>query len=760
MKNNLFYYLLLMVFIGCSQQPNLESEKPNIAMVSTFDVALDSKSQLELESEFDKVLNAQNLDKWMKHMSSKPHHVGSPWSKQNAEYIANKFKEWGYDAEIETFEVLVPFPKIRKLKMIAPSQVDLKLFEPELKEDATSGITENVLPGYNAFSADGNVTAELVFVNYGIPKDYEELKRMGIDVRGKIVIAKYGGSWRGIKPKVAYENGAIGCIMYSDPKNDGYVVGDVYPEGPYRMEYGIQRGSVVDMPMYPGDALTPGYGAKKDVERLSIEDAPTIMKIPVMPISYADALPLLKALKGPVAPNSWKGGLPITYHIGPGPTKVNLHLEFDWGLRTAYNPIGRLKGSVYPDEWIMRGNHHDGWAQGAADPISGMVSLMEEARAIGELVKTGWRPKRSLIYAGWDAEEPGLLGSTEWVEYHRDDIKEKMIAYINTDGTGVGYLSMGGSHSLEKFVNEIIREVKDPVHEVTLESRLRSRLRVREYNSSDYKDQKESDRDDLRLYPMGSGSDYTAFIHHAGVPSLNLGFGGESGGGSYHSIYDSYDHYKRFSDGEFQYGTTLAQVNGRLVMRLSEADILPFRFVNMVDNIGKFIDDNKQLAEDIKKHTQLRNKLLDNNDFTIARNPKKKYLAPDRLKQVPDFNFKTLEDAFDRLTTSAWNYEIALSKHKKGSLSAEQKSELNVLLKDVEQALTSEKGLPRRDWFKNMIYAPGYYTGYGVKTLPGIREGLEERKWNEVRNYIEEIAKALDRASAKINSASKLLAAD
>jgi len=760
MKNNLFYYVLLMVFMGCSQQPNLEPDQPKITMVSTLDVALNSKSQLELESQFDKVLNAQNLDKWMKHMSSKPHHVGSPWSKQNAEYIANKFKEWGYDTEIETFEVLVPFPTIRKLKMIAPNQVDLKLFEPELKEDATSGITENVLPGYNAFSADGNITAELVFVNYGIPKDYEELRRMGIDVRGKIVIAKYGGSWRGIKPKVAYENGAIGCIMYSDPKNDGYVVGDVYPEGPYRMEYGIQRGSVVDMPMYPGDALTPGVGAKKDVERLSIEDAPTIMKIPVMPISYADALPLLKALKGPVVPNSWKGGLPITYHIGPGPTKVNLHLEFDWGLRTAYNPIGRLKGSVYPNEWIMRGNHHDGWAQGAADPISGMVSLMEEARAIGELVKTGWRPKRSLIYAGWDAEEPGLLGSTEWVEYHRDEIKEKMIAYINTDGTGVGYLSMGGSHSLENFVNEIIREVKDPVHEATLESRIRSRLRVREYNSSDYKDQKESDRDDLRLYPMGSGSDYTAFIHHAGVPSLNFGFGGESGGGSYHSIYDSYDHYKRFSDGEFKYGTTLAKVNGRLVMRLSEADILPFRFVNMVDNIGKFIDDNKQLAEDIKKHTQLRNKLLDNNDFTIARNPKKKYLAPDRLKQVPDFNFKALEDAFDRLNISAWNYEKALSNYKKGSLSAEQKSELNDLLKNVEQALTSEKGLPRRDWFKNMIYAPGYYTGYGVKTLPGIREGLEERKWNEVRDYIQEIAQALDRASAMINSASKLLAVD
>lgn len=757
MKKYISSYLVLLLIAGCSQQPSSERTLSRLKMVSTFDVALDSKSQLELESDFDKVLNPQNLDNWMKHMSSKPHYVGSPWSKQNAEYVANKFEEWGFESEIETFEVLVPFPKIKKLKMIAPEQVELKLFEPGLKEDASSNITENILPGYNAFSADGNVTAELVFVNYGIPKDYEELKRMGIDVKGKIVIAKYGGSWRGIKPKVAYENGAIGCIMYSDPKNDGYVVGDVYPTGPYRMEYGIQSGSVVDMPMYPGDALTPGYGAKKDVERLSIEDALTIMKIPVMPISYADALPLLKALKGPVAPDSWKGGLPITYHVGPGPTKVNLHLEFDWSLRTAYHPIGRLKGSVYPDEWIMRGNHHDGWAFGASDPISGMVSLMEEARAIGELVKMGWRPKRSLIYAGWDAEEPGLLGSTEWVEYHRDEIKEKMIVYINTDGTGVGYLSMGGSHSLEKFVNEIIREVNDPVHEVSLESRLRSRLRLREYNASDYRDQKESDRDDLRLYPMGSGSDYTAFLHHAGIPSLNMAFGGESGGGSYHSLYDTYDFYKRFNDGDFKYGITLAKVNGRLVLRLSEADILPFRFVNMVDNIGKFIDDNKQLADEIKKHTQLRNKLLDKNDFTIASNPKKMYAPPDRLKEVPDFDFKPLEDAFDRLTNSAWNYEKALSNYKKGSLSAEKKSELNDLLKDVEQAFISEKGLPRRDWFKNMIYAPGYYTGYGVKTLPGVREGLEERKWNEVEDYIQEVAKALDRAAAKINSAAKLL---
>ena len=743
--------------VGCTQQSDSKSDYQNFEIVSTFDVALDRLFQSELETEFDKTLNPENLDTWMKHMSSKPHHVGSPWSKQNAEYAANKFKEWGFESRVETFEVLVPFPKIRKLSMIAPNKVELKLFEPAVEGDRSSEMTKDVLPGYNAFSADGNVTGELVFVNYGLNEDYEELKRLGIDVKGKIVIAKYGRSFRGIKPKIAHEQGAIGCIMYSDPKDDGYVVGDVYPVGPYRNEFGIQRGSVLDMPARPGDALTPGYAATKDAERLSINEASTIMKIPVMPISYADALPLLKAIKGPVVPDSWKGGLPITYHIGPGPAKVNLHLEFDWSLRTAYNPVGRMKGSVYPDEWIMRGNHHDGWGHGASDPISGMVSLMEEARAIGELTKTGWRPKRTLIYAGWDAEEPGLLGSTEWVEYNLNDIREKMVVYINTDGTGVGYLSMGGSHSLEKFVNEVIRDVDDPVHDVSLDNRLRSRMRVREHNSGTFGEGRESERQDLRMYAMGAGSDYTAFLHHAGVPALNMAFGGESGGGSYHSLYDTYEHYKRFSDGKFIYGTTLSKVNGRLVLRLSEADILPFRFVNMVDNIGKFVEQNKKLSEDIRKSTKSLNDLLDNNDFAISSNPKKTYLPPKRLRQVPEFDFKPLDAALARLSTSAWKYEEALLKFQKGSLTTERKSEINALLRNVDQAFINSKGLPRRDWFKNMMYAPGYYTGYGVKTLPGIREGLEERKWNEVRVYIKEVSKALDRASENINSASRIL---
>jgi N-acetylated-alpha-linked acidic dipeptidase len=487
------------------------------------------------------------------------------------------------------------------------------------------------------------------------------------------------------------------------------------------------------------------------LKRLEIADAPTIMKIPVLPISYGDALPLLKALEGPVAPAKWRGGLPVTYHIGPGPAKVHLQLEFDWGLRTAYNPVAKLKGTVYPDEWIMRGNHHDGWAQGASDPLSGMVSLMEEARAIGELVKTGWRPKRTLVYAGWDAEEPALLGSTEWVEFHREEIQEKMIVYINTDGTGVGFLGVGGSHSLEKFINEVTVDVMDPVQDVSLQERLRARLRVSE--------NKDAEREDLRIYPMGSGSDYTAFIHHAGVPALNLGFGGESSGGSYHSIFDSYDHYKRFNDGNYVYGTTLAKVNGRLVLRLSETDILPFRFVNMAENIGSFIESNKKLAEAVKKKTENRNKLLDKKAFTIAGNPKKTYLPPKRLSVVPDFDFSPLDESHKRLEASAWKYEKALAGIKKGVLSAENKSQVNQLLREVEQAMTRSDGLPRRKWFKNMIYAPGFYTGYGVKTLPGIREGLEERNWDETHFYILEVAKALDRAAAKINAAADILKA-
>ncbi|HYY42741.1 MAG TPA: M28 family peptidase, partial [Pyrinomonadaceae bacterium] len=380
-----------------------------------------------LEARFDAALNRDDLRAWMKRLSARPHHLGSPYGRENAEFIAAQFRAWGFDTQIEEFSVLFPTPKTRLVELTAPERYTARLSEPPLAEDATSNQTAEQLPVYNAYSIDGDVTAPLVYVNYGVPRDYEELAQRGIDVRGKIVIARYGGSWRGIKPKVAAEHGAVGCLIYSDPRNDGYYQGDVYPKGAWRNEWGAQRGSVADMPTFPGDPLTPGVGATADAKRLDIKNAPTLTKIPVLPISYADALPLLRALGGPVAPESWRGALATTYHLGPGPAIVHLKLEFDWQRVPARDVIARLHGAERPDEWVIRGNHHDAWVNGADDPISGLVAEMAEARSLGELAKTGWRPKRTIIYCAWDGEEPGLLGSTEWVETHADLLNKNAV---------------------------------------------------------------------------------------------------------------------------------------------------------------------------------------------------------------------------------------------------------------------------------------------------------------------------------------------
>ncbi len=523
-------------------------------------------AQLELESQFESRLKAENLDSWMQRLAAEPHWVGTEYGKENAEWMAEQFKSWGYETQIETYHILFPYPKVRELDLLAPDPYKAKLTAVPVEGDPYTAQGEALLPSYNAFSTDGEVEADLVFVNYGIPSDYEELDKLGIDVKGKIVIAKYYGSWRGIKPKLAAEKGAIGCIIYSDPEDDGYVRGDVYPEGAFKNKTGVQRGSVMDMPLYPGDVLTPGYAATKDAKRLDRKEAPTITRIPVLPISYEDALPLLSALKGPVAPNSWKGGLPITYHIGPGPAKVRIKLEFDWKLVPAHNVIAKLRGSTYPDQWIMRGNHHDAWVHGANDPVSGMVAVMEEARVIGELAKQGKRPKRTVVYAAWDAEEPGLIGSTEWVEDHEKELQSKLVAYINTDSNGRGFFGAGGSHTLQAMVSEVADAVKDPQTGVSI----RERRIARQLTGGG------SDR--FELSALGSGSDYTPFIQHAGIASLNIGFGGENAGGEYHTIYDTYPHYTRFKDPGFAYGVTLANTAGRIVLRMANADVLPFEF--------------------------------------------------------------------------------------------------------------------------------------------------------------------------------------
>ncbi|HVF90556.1 MAG TPA: transferrin receptor-like dimerization domain-containing protein [Blastocatellia bacterium] len=681
------------------------------------------KTQHEWEERMRQVPNPELLREYVKHMSAEPHHIGSAYGKQNAQYMVDKFKSWGFDAKLEEFDVLFPTPKERLLEMIEPAKFRASLTEPALPEDPDSG-DEGQLPTYNAYSADGDVTGQLVYVNYGIPSDYEELKKMGVDVKGKIVIARYGASWRGIKPKVAYENGAIGCLIYSDPRDDGFYQGDVFPEGAYRPEQGVQRGSVMDMPIHPGDPLTPGWGAVKGARRLAREEADVIMKIPVQPISYADALPLLKSLKGTVAPEPWRGALPITYHVGPGPAKVRLKLAFDWSIHTLYNVIARIEGSTYPDEWIVYGNHHDAWVNGASDPVSGMATVMEAGRAMGELLGQGWKPKRTIILCGWDGEEPSLLGSTEWAEAHSDELKQKAVAYLNSDSTGKGWLSMGGSHSLERFMNEVARDVSDPKRGKSVFEALKER-RVQTARTDE--DKKElASRADLRISALGSGSDYTPFIQHLGISSLDTGFGGEGGGGVYHSIYDSFYWYTKFSDGTFEYGRALSQFNGTVVMRLADADVLPFEFTNMSDTVNRYIDELDKLAK--------------------------------RSGPPKEINLDRLRAGAKSLGESAHRYEAALGKAgAAGFKGVKQLKALNELLYKSERVLTSDQGLPRRPWFKHQIYAPGFYTGYGVKTIPGVREAIEQKLWDEVEPQMKSAGAALERLAAQVDAAARLL---
>jgi N-acetylated-alpha-linked acidic dipeptidase len=593
-----------------------------------------------LEARFDSHINKDNLSQWLKLLAARPHHLGSSYGKQDAEFIASQFRSWGYSTEIEEFRVLFPTPKARLLEMVEPQKFMAQLKEPPLKEDSTSGLVMEQLPTYNAYSVDGDVTGKLVYVNYGVPKDYEVLAEHGIDVKDKIVIARYGGSWRGIKPKVAAEHGAVGCIIYSDPKEDGYSQGDVYPKGAWRNEQGAQRGSVVDMPLYAGDPLTPSIGATKNAQRLPIKEAPTLTKIPVLPISYSDALLLLQALEGPVAPEAWRGALPITYHLGPGPATMHLKLEFNWSLVPAYDVIAKVLGAEDPDQWIIRGNHHDAWVFGADDPVSAMAALMEEARGVAELMKSGWKPKRTIIYAAWDGEEEGLLGSTEWAETHADLLKKNAVAYINTDANGRGFLSVGGSHTLESFVNEVARDVIDPQKKVSVGERARAFTIA---NSSAEERREAREGVGLRIGALGSGSDYTPFLQHLGIASLNMGYGGEGESGSYHSIYDSVDHYMRFLDPGFDYGTTLVQTTGRVILRFANADLLPFEFGPFAEAVGKYVKEVIKLADDMREETQEKNKQIADKTLELVFDPTKPYVIPTPKPPVPHLNFAPLD---------------------------------------------------------------------------------------------------------------------
>jgi N-acetylated-alpha-linked acidic dipeptidase len=713
-----------------------------------------SQAERDWEGKFRSIPSPDNLRDYMKRLSARPHHVGSPYDKDNAEWILARFEEWGWDAHIENFDVLFPTPKERLVEMLEPTPFKAKLEEPTVAEDPTSGQHDEQLPTYNAYSADGDVTAPLVYVNYGVPQDYEQLERLGISVKGAIIIARYGGSWRGIKPKVGAEHGAVGCLIYSDPSGDGYFEGDVFPRGAFRPRDGVQRGSVMDDTLYTGDPLTPGVGATKDAKRLALKDVQTLTKIPTLPLSYADAQPLLAALKGPMAPAQWRGALPFPYHVGPGPAKVHLKVNSNWDLKTLYDVIGRISGSGSPDEWVLRGNHHDAWVNGAEDPISGTVAELEEARAFGELLKRGWKPKRTIIYGVWDGEEPGLLGSTEWAEEHADELTRNAVAYLNSDSNGRGYFFVEGSHSLEKFINGVARDVEDPEKSISVWKR--DQLRRIEEATTPEERQEARDRPDLRIGALGSGSDYGAFVDHLGIASLDFGYGGEDGGGIYHSIYDDFYWYTHFSDTGYVYGRALAQTAGTAVMRLADAELLPFDFSNFADTIHRYVDELKKLLRTKQDEARELNKEIEEGVFTATADPRKTFVPPNPEEIPPYLNFAPLENATDALTQSAQRYRKAVEKANANGgavLASASLSSLNALLIQSERKLTSPQGLPGRAWYKHEIYAPGVYTGYGVKTIPAVRESIEQKKWKLADQGIIEVGKTLADEAAIISSA-------
>ena len=644
-----------------------------------------------LEQQAHAIPEVARLRRYMAFMAAEPHSAGSPRSKAVAEYVLGNLKEWGLSASIEEFEALIPYPTVRQVQIVSPpTHYTATLKEPVVAEDPASSDPHQI-PTYNAYSASGDVVGDVIYANFGLPEDYEWLARQGIDVRGKIVITRYGKSWRGIKPKVAAEKGAVGCLIYSDPQQDGFFEGDTFPVGPMRPPGGVQRGSVMDMPLYPGDPLSPGWASEKGARRLSISEARNIMKIPVLPISYADAQQILGPLKGPIVPKDWRGGLPLTYHAGPG-TRLHLKLDFDWGTRPLFDVIATIPGSDFPDEWVIAGNHHDAWVNGADDPVSGAVALLETARTLASMLKQGWQPKRTIKIALWDGEEFGLLGSTEWVEKHQDELRQKAVAYLNSDSTGKGWLFVSGSHTLEQFAEELAQSINQPNSSATLADA------ALHHPPSDDDDDvvQPRGRKNYSIGALGAGSDYVAFLDYVGIASMNEGFAGLTKSGIYHSIYDSIYWYNHFSDSNFADGRALSQYTSTALMRLGGASVLPFEFGRLGTTITGYLDEIDRQA--LRNGQRL--------DFS----------GPRRQLEI----LRVSSDKYEALLDSAMS---------KGSVENARAESVNRNLIKTERTLTDPEGLPNRSWYKHEIYAPGFYTGYGVKTLPGVREAVDAKDW-------------------------------
>ncbi|HXU47030.1 MAG TPA: transferrin receptor-like dimerization domain-containing protein, partial [Thermoanaerobaculia bacterium] len=578
------------------------------------------------------------------------------------------------------------------------------------------------------------------------------------------VLARYGQAWRGVKPKLAAEHGAIGCILYSDPQLDGYAQGDVVPKGAYRPEESVQLGSVLDIALYPGDPTTPFVGSLPGAKRLDRSEATTIPRIPVLPISYGDARPLLDALGGPVASEAWRGALPLTYHLGPGPARVQLQLAFDWRLATAFDVIAVLPGAERPDTWILHGNHHDAWIAGATDPVSGLVAMLEEARAVGELARSGHRPRRTIVYAAWDAEEPGLIGSTEWAETHEDELRRKAAVYVNTDSNARGFLAASGSFSLERFLNEVARDVADPQSGTSVLARSLARQRIEGRSSSEPTISHAmgaaiENPTAIPFEALGSGSDFTAFVDHLGIAALDFSYCCESDYGVYHSEYDTFEHFARFVDPTFEYERTQAQTGARAMLRLADAEVLPFDPRPLAERAGGIVDEIRRETDRFRDETARKNEWIADGLYRVIADERHPDVPPEPQAPVPHLDFSPLDNAVEKLKAAAERYGRAADAlaARAEPLPPAAAAEIDRALIATERSLLDPEGVPGRPWFRHLLYAPGLATGYAAKTLPGVREAIEERSFPVAESQIRRAAEALERCAGETARAAELL---
>jgi len=673
-----------------------------------------SATQRRWEEQFRAVPAPKSAREHLRRLTLEPHIAGTKEDYATAIYVRDQLRSYGLNAELKEYDVWLPYPNTPSIvELITNRTQRLSVTEAVVPGDPTSS-NPKITPLFNGYSASGDVTGPLVYANYGLPGDYEDLKKVGVDVTGKIVIVRYGNSFRGVKAKVAQDHGAIGCIIYSDPADDGYMQGDVYPKGPWRPVASGQRGSVQYLFDYPGDPLTPGKPSIAGVPRLKPEEATDLTKIPVQPIAYDVARTLISPLRGPVRPKGFQGGLPLAYHVGGTPdVKVRLKTDMDYKQRTIWDVVARIDGSQDKDRWVVLGNHRDAWVFGAVDPNSGTASMLEVGRGYGELLKKGWSPKRTIILCSWDAEEYGLIGSTEWAEENADELREKAVAYLNVDvAVSGGNFGAYSVPSLWKLIRDVTRDVKDPKTGKSIYQQWQDHAKENRPTNDT------ADKSEARIEALGSGSDYTPFLQHLGVPSTDMGFNGDYG--VYHSAYDSFYWMDHFGDPGFVYHAATAQLWGTLAMRLADADALPFDYTDYATQIRDFFTEALKLAKQHKLEASL--------------------------------NTQSFLDTVDAFTKEATRIEALRRKAIAENANSVRLRSINDLLIHIEREFTDERGLRGRSWYKHQIYAPGVYTGYAAQPLTDFRQAIDDRNSTNAKESLERIAEAIKRATNKLKT--------